>query len=459
MISNKLFISEPSNDIIRYCTKELTIANPDFYKKSRMNKWLGNTPPELELFETRPNMLALPYGSLRNVLPYFSKEDVILNDFNNNKEEVPMGLPIPLYDYQQIAVDTMINEVYGILQSKAGSGKTQMGIAIAQKLKCKTLWLTHTYDLLKQSYERAVGYIPEKYLGTITEGKLNIGESITFATIQTLARIDLTEYRKMWDVIIVDECHRVCGTPTAVTQFSKVLNSLAARHKYGLSATVHRADGLIKATYALLGNVRYRVPDEACSDKVMKVGIKVVNTGVKYGSGCFNSDGTIYYCGLINYLAENPERNKIITDLILDNKDHYILVLSDRLKHLTALYESLPLALKKQAAVIRGDIQSKKGKKEREENIQLMRDGAKHILFATYKLAKEGLDIPRLDRLILATPQKDYAIVTQAIGRVARVYGGKTEAICFDILDDIDFLRKMFGKRRTSYKKAGCYYL
>ena len=85
-------------------------------------------------------------------------------------------------------------------------------------------------------------------LGTITEGKANIGQTMTFATIQTMGKMDLELYRDEWDCIIVDECHRVSGTSTAVTQFSKVLNALRARHKYGLSATVHRADGLIKAT-------------------------------------------------------------------------------------------------------------------------------------------------------------------------------------------------------------------
>ena len=53
-----------------------------------------------------------------------------------------------------------------------------------------------------------------------------------------------------------------------------MLNSLAARHKYGLSATVHRADGMIAATYALLGHVVHTVPDEAVKGKIMQVGIK-----------------------------------------------------------------------------------------------------------------------------------------------------------------------------------------
>lgn len=104
---------------------------------------------------------------------------------------------------------------------------------------------------------RAEQYMDESLIGTITEGKVSIGKGITFATIQTLCRLDLAQYKYLWDVIVVDECHRCSGTPTAMTQFYKVLNSLSARHKFGLSATVHRSDGMIAATYALLGQVVY----------------------------------------------------------------------------------------------------------------------------------------------------------------------------------------------------------
>lgn len=175
----------------------------------------------------------------------------------------------------------MIINHYGILQSPAGSGKTQIGIALACSMRLKTLWLTHTKDLLTQSKNRAAQYIDKSLLGTITEGKVNIGETMTFATIQTMCKVDLNQYRDTWDCIIVDECHRVAGTPTAVTQFSKVLNTLRARHKYGLSATVHRADGLIKATYAMLGHVIYTVPDEAVKSRVMMVDVQPKGTGVK----------------------------------------------------------------------------------------------------------------------------------------------------------------------------------
>ena len=112
----------------------------------------------------------------------------------------------------------MVAAKYGILQSAAGSGKTQMGIALAARLGRRTLWLCHTLDLIKQSKERAKLYMSEDLMGTITEGKVNLGEGITFATIQTMCKLDLAQYRDYWDCIITDEVHRVSGSPTAVTQ-------------------------------------------------------------------------------------------------------------------------------------------------------------------------------------------------------------------------------------------------
>ena len=279
---------------------------------------------------------------------------------------------------------------------------------------------------------------------------------MTFATIQTMCKVDLDQYRDTWDCIIVDECHRVAGTPTAVTQFSKVLNTLRARHKYGLSATVHRADGLIKATYAMLGHVIYTVPDEAVKSRVMTVDVQPKGTGMKLDSAFLNSDGTINYCKMITYLTSHTDRNQLIMNDLIGNREHYNLILSERVDHLKLLYEGLPPDLKSQAAVIDGSMTTKKKKAEREQAIEDMRTGKKRYLFASYSLAKEGLDIPRLDRLYLTTPQKDYAVIVQSVGRIARTFEGKEQPIAYDYVDFIRSLEKSFKKRCTSYRKCNC---
>lgn len=436
--------------------KELTIPNPEYAKKERMGFWLGRTPKVLTLYEKAGNEYRIPWGCKSEVEKHYGREDIEYED--KVRKFVSYGKPnaVPLYDYQIDAVDAMVEAKNGILQSKAGSGKTQMGVAIAGRFLQSTLWITHTADLLHQSYERAALYYDPADFGTITEGKVHIGKTITFATVQTLANIDLTPYRNYWNVIIVDECHRVAGTPTQMTQFSKVLNSLWAEHKYGLSATVHRADGLIKCTYALLGNVAYTVPDSAVADKTMTVQIRPVPTGYRVSPDTLNPDGTMNYTLVVSELCKVYSRNELIIKLLAERKGHSVLVLTDRIGHLETLMEMLPNNLRESACMVTGTMTSKTGKELRQSNIEQMRTGEKKILFATFRLAKEGLDIPRLDTLVMATPQKDYAIVTQSIGRIARTFDGKETPVVYDLIDNFRYANYCYRERCRSYRKAGC---
>lgn len=457
-ISNEITISQPTPEILDWCKQNLVIDNPDYAKKERMGLWVGNTPRTLSLYKRNGDAVILPVGAFRHIRGILDRAEskiAYTQDLADNKG-IDYNAQINLFDYQQEALQAMIKAKYGILQSPAGSGKTQIGIALAVALGKKCLWLTHTQDLLKQSYDRAKQYIDESLLGTITAGKVNIGAGITFATVQTLCKQDLTQYKYEWDVVIVDECHRVAGTPTSMTQFSKVISNLACPHKYGLSATVHRADGMIKCCYMLLGDVRHIVPDEAVKSRCMQVKVERVDTFAKIPFEALGTDGTINYTKLISSLASNKLRNDEILYKIAEAPENYHLVLSDRLDQLYDLYYNLPPSLKDLASVIDGKMTSKKGKAEREQAIEDMRAGRKHILFASYKLAKEGLDIPRLDRLHLATPQKDYAVIVQSVGRIARVFEGKGQPICFDYVDNFKMAENMYRKRKTHYRKCGC---
>lgn len=456
-VGNQLRIQEPTADLLDWCKKNMVLANPDYAKKVRMHLWLGNTPQKLYLMQWDGDTLVLPYGCLNTVLSMGECE--VINDLPSPKK-VDFGCSVPLYDYQEAAKEAMLKAYYGILQSPAGSGKTQVGIALAAALGRKTLWLTHTRDLLSQSKNRAEQYMSPSLTGTITEGRVQIGKAITFATVQTMCNLDLGRYRDVWDCIIVDECHRVAGTPTSVTQFSKVLNSLAARHKYGLSATVHRADGMIAATYALLGQIAYQVSDAAVAEKVMTVSVLPRPTHQGLSREFLDTDGTIIYAKLVNFLADRYDRNELIAADLVENRNHYNLILSDRLSHLEYLMKHLPHDLRDQAVMVDGKMTSKKAKAMREQAIEDMRQGRKRYLFATYSLAKEGLDIPRLDRLYLATPQKDYAVITQSIGRIARTFEGKAEPVVYDYVDEgIQYLVRSYKKRCATYRKCGCKFI
>ena len=454
-IGSEIRIRDTSKELYDWAQENLIIPNPQYRERERRGLWVGNTPKYLWLYHVDGSDLIVPTGVGKQVRQFLSDKDQISVHLADNGVLEYKGT-IPLDDYQKEAVEAMRHASCGILQSPCGSGKTQMGIALAAMLGRKVLWVTHTQDLLTQSKTRAEQYFSPETLGTITAGKAQVGSHMTFATVQTLCRIDLEQFRYTWDVVIVDECHRLAGSPTQVTMFYKVMNSLAARHKYGLSATVHRSDGMIKSTFAVLGPVIYKVPDEAVADKTMQVRILQRNTGITVSRSCLDTDGTLDYNGLLSYLGENRERNEMIVKDLVSQKGHSCLILASRLEQLRNIRDLLPDELRGTSAMIDGSMTSKKGKAEREAAIEDMRTGRKKILFASFGLAKEGLDIPRLDRLFLVSPQKDYAVVTQSIGRIARKAEGKNDAVCYDYVDDIQFCENQFKRRKTHYRKAGC---
>ena len=456
-IGNELYIQDPSPELLQWARQNLVFENPEYINRKRRGFWTGNTDQYLSLYRVMSGVLVLPCGVGKHIRKFLSGCKIRTDLADGGMKEY-CG-KIPLYEYQEAAVEAMERSGCGILQSPCGSGKTQMGIALAAQIGRKALWVTHTKDLLEQSYGRAVQYFGEAGMGKIIGGKVEVGSLMTFATVQTLSKIDLPAYKYEWDVVIVDECHRVAGTPASVTMFYRVMNSLAARYKYGLSATVHRSDGLIRTTFAILGDVAYKVPDEAVSEKTMQVSVMKRDTGIQTAPECLDTDGTMDYAKLIPYLVENRCRNeKIIKDLA-DNRDHSNLILSDRLEHLKLLRSMMPADLKGMSVMIDGKMSSKKAKEERAMAIEDMRQGKKRYLFASYSLAKEGLDIPCLDRLYLTTPRKDYSVITQSIGRIARTAPGKESAVCYDYVDDIGFCENQYRRRKTSYRKAGCKFL
>ena len=56
----------------------------------------------------------------------------------------------------------------------------------------------------------------------------------------------------------------------------------------------------------------------------------------------------------------------------------------------------------------------------------------------------------------MVTPQKDYAVIVQSVGRVARTFPGKKQPVVYDYVDAIRSMQKAFKARCTSYRKIDC---
>ena len=96
---------------------------------------------------------------------------------------------------------------------------------------------------------------------------------------------------------------------------------------------------------------------------------------------------------------------------------------------------------------------SEKDRRLRKNSLSALNDGEIDCIFATYQLAKEGLDVPNLRYLVLATPEKDETTVIQSVGRVGRKAEGKEYGTVIDFVDDFGMYKGWAKKRANYYKK------
>ena len=251
--------------------------------------------------------------------------------------------------------------------------------------------------------------------------------------------------------------------------FRTSLDYFAARYKLGLTATLHRADGLEQCIPKLLGDIIYEIIEDGDdyvgmyeNQEVIRfpktqfqvpVDINIIQTDYMLFDkdtgeykDVFDKNGmTISFSKLITDLSLDTKRNKLIINLCNSLKGSTI-VLSDRVDQLKYLNQFIPNSV---------EIDGGTNKKVREKALEDVKKGKYKVLLASYKLAKEGLDCKILENIIFATPVKDEAIVVQCIGRVQRIFENKEIAHVYDLYDDVSMLDKFFKRRRSIYKKKG----
>ena len=456
-VSNIIKISGCTDSQKKALRDKYRVLNPEYITKQRLNKRLFGTPKYLEIAKVIGDDIILPHGIISEL-----KAGVEITEKYSDFKSVEYNSTIELRDYQQKAIDLAISQGCGVLQLPCGAGKTMIGLGLIAQIGGRALWLTNKKELLQQAKDRAKEYFKcdKSYFGAITEGKENASK-LTFATVQTLANKDLDDYKDYFDVVVIDECHHCVGTVKSMSQFDKVLSKLNCKYKFGLTATPKRDDGLEKAMYCILGKTCFElskddIAENFCPVTVGRVTAKYDDQGNEYIDDIdeiTDVDGTLNPSKLGEFLSNNETRNKTIIGVLADLKGEPTLVLSARTKHLQNLKEMYDNEVKGVSAYIDGKMTSKKAKEERQKILDDMRNGNVDVLFATYTLAKEGLDIPILQNVMLAYPTKNETTITQSCGRVERVHPNKKRGFVIDIEDDERIFKRYRQTRNRIYKR------
>ena len=324
----------------------------------------------------------------------------------------------------------------GIISLPCGYGKTTVSLAIASKLGYRTMIIVHKQFLADQWRERIHQFCPGSKVGIVQQDKLQVeGYDFVIAMLQSLTQREYSfkDFESI-GTLIVDEAHHICART-----FSQSLFKLCPRHIFGLSATPQRKDGLTKVLHWFMGPTIVSI-ERKNQDQVDVFPIVYKSQAYENPPPCTRF-GKISLPTMITNLTEDRERNIMLVNLVkkASSGTRQLLVLSERRLHCEMLHQCFP----KNSGLYMG------GMKEKD----LQESSKKKIIFATFSQAHEGLDIPSLDTVILATPKSD---ITQSIGRIMRETAGKkNNPHIYDIHDSWSILSAMYFKRLKIYRQGG----
>jgi superfamily II DNA or RNA helicase len=373
------------------------------------------------------------------------------------------SLQISLRDYQIPAVEALLGNRRGIVQSPAGSGKTIIGAASTyrwtvprsrlSRRKMRVAWVANTQEQCDQA-RKALEAFPD----------IPQFADVTVCCYQ--AGISLASF----DLVVLDECHHI-----SAPEFRKILE-FNEGWRWGLSATPKRADELANDVFTLIGPIVHIVEREALIDAGQLAKAKVfihqpndpneMERAIKELSDPLyearkrkwpymfknpkhdaeQKARCVWQVALKAGIAENQKRNAKIISLAKHHaKDSHLIIIGS-VDHGKVLQEKIP------GSII---VFSKMGQKSRRETIAGFQSGEIKTMIAT-SLADEGLDVPRANVLTLAASGRSAAKAEQRTGRVLRTFQDKTHGIIHDFMDVQHYFLKAQSRRRISlYQQLG----
>jgi superfamily II DNA or RNA helicase len=237
--------------------------------------------------------------------------------------------------------------------------------------------------------------------------------------------------------ILVHNCHNL-GART----FSKSMGLCRARHRIAMTATPERGDGCEQVFFDYFGppSVVYEGVAMPCTCRVFNFfwAFPQPQTGKgafkKRPKGDLNSKPRSV---LRKIIITSERRNKFLAKLIkqLYDAGRHVLVIGDEVLHLQVLMGCvMDLGVDgEQMGLYTGSYRDAEGKDRKMKDAQLDWVAANsRVIFATYGMAGEALDIPRLDAGIDVTP---HSSGVQPVGRIRRVKEGKPTPLWLTVRD------------------------
>jgi len=339
-------------------------------------------------------------------------------------------------NYQIDAVYDALRYNRKLLISPTASGKSLMIYAVvryyAEKNK-KILLVVPTTSLVEQMFKdfQDYGWDAENYCHRIYAGKEKTNENpVTITTWQSIYKLK-RPFFKDFEVVIGDEAH-LFKSKSLISIMTKMD---AAKYRFGFTGTL---DGTQTHKWVLEGlfGPSYKVTQtKELIDKGHLSKLQIHILILKHKPQKFE-----VYEEELQHIITHQKRNNFIKNLVVDLKGNTLVLFSRVETHGQPLYELINNSIQNDRKVfyVHGGVDAE----ERERIREITETERNAIIVASYGTFSTGINIKNLHNVIFASPSKSRIRNLQSIGRVLRKGDSKTQAVLYDIADDITHLSR-----------------
>jgi superfamily II DNA or RNA helicase/HKD family nuclease/SOS-response transcriptional repressor LexA len=336
-----------------------------------------------------------------------------------------------------------------LIISATGTGKTYLSAFDAKTFNPKKLlFVVHRETIAKDSlntFKNVFGKV--RTMGLYSGNQRDLECDFIFSTIQTISKPNhLDNFSKEhFDYIIIDETHR-----SGADSYLRLIEHFQPTFLLGMTATPERTDG--KDIFRLFDhNIAYEIRLSKAMEEEM------LSTFHYFGVADLSVDNIpVDSTSDFRYLVANERLERIIEKVEFYGSDNGItrgLIFCSRKDEATELSKLFNTKGFKTLALT-GD----KSEEERENAIKkLESDNLREKLdyIFTVDIFNEGIDIPKVNQIIMLRPTKSAIIFIQQLGRGLRKTDGKSYLTVIDFIGNYknNYLIPIALYGDTSYNK------
>lgn len=273
------------------------------------------------------------------------------------------------------------------------------------------------------------------------------------------------------DFIICDEVHKESGDVVS----SILKESMNTKIKLGFTGTLPE-DPIAKMTLlGLFGEPYTVITAKELIQRGLATPVKIKSVFLNYSKPEITMFRELKdYQKQLKYIKDHEKRLEIILKIALGmrQKDKNTLILYQHTEHGKQIYSEIFKKLFPGEELTEKDLTGKNAfefQKDhnlffmngevkghiREKQRNLLEEVSGSILIAPYQVMSTGVNLRNLHFLILASPLKAFTTISQSLGRLMRKHPSKTEAIIFDIVDNLGknciFMKQYKHRVEASY--------